>query len=158
MTTTPDPTDTTTNPDTGQPPGADAPTAPGGGEPEDKGTDGSEAAKYRRRLRDTEGERDTLTATVERLQRKLIEDEAGRVHKMVKPAALWAAGTTVADVTTDTGDIDPDKLAAAAAAATESLGLSVKPRTPRADPSQGGGRNTDNRASRGGWAEALRRN
>lgn len=142
--------DTSAVTDTGASPGSDDDGTGNGSEEQPS----REAARYRRQLRAAEAERDTLAATVERLQRRAIEDRAEQVHRMVRPAALWAAGTTVADVTTDTGDIDPDKLAAAVGVATESLGLTPKPRAPKPDPSQG---STTAARSPARWADALRR-
>lgn len=80
-----------------------------------------EAAKYRRRLRETEGERDTLRAQVEALQRAAVEQAAGK--HLRKPAGLWASGVTPAELVDDSGNVDPEKVEAAARAAADSLGL-----------------------------------
>lgn len=82
---------------------------------------GKEAAKYRRRLRETETERDTLRTQVEALQRAAVEQVAGK--HLHKPAGLWASGVTPAELVDDNGNVDPEKVQAAARAAAESLGL-----------------------------------
>lgn len=78
---TPDPTDPPAS-DPGVDPPADPPTPdpgvpngtadPNNPDPDDTGGN-SEAAKYRRRLRDTEAQRDTLATRVENYQRREIE-------------------------------------------------------------------------------------
>lgn len=98
------------------------------------GKGGRREAKYRRQLRDTEAERDTLRSTVETLQRA----EAERLSSLDKPAALWAAGTTLADVLDDDGTVDPEKVKAAADAAADALGAAPRSGTPRPDRTQGG--------------------
>lgn len=81
----------------------------------------AEAARYRRQLRDTEAERDTLRDRVESLQRT----EAERIarNQGVKASALWAAGATLPDLLDDGGNIDPDKVSEAVATAVDALGL-----------------------------------
>lgn len=81
---------------------------------------GSEAAKYRRRLRDTEKERDELAARVEAMQRQQVETLLSR--ERMTPKALWAV-TELADVLTDDGLVDPVKVKAAAQAARKELGI-----------------------------------
>src|SRR5690606_20161516 len=61
-----------------------------------------EAAKYRRRLREVEAERDRLAGQVEALQRGVIERLCSEKFKL-KPEALWAAGYTVADLVDEGG-------------------------------------------------------
>ena len=70
-----------------------------------------EAAKYRRKLRDTETERDQLAARVEALQRAEVERLAGTM--LADPADLWH-GTTLDQLLDDNGDIAVTKLNAAA--------------------------------------------
>lgn len=88
---------------------------PGGGTPS------REAAKYRRRLRDTETERDTLAETVTTLQRNEVERLAASA--IANPAALWAAGVELSDVLAEDGSVDAEKVTAAAKDAAERLGL-----------------------------------
>lgn len=80
-----------------------------------------DAAKYRRRLRETESERDTLAAQVEALQRAAIEAQAA--NEAIKPAALWASGVQLAELLTDNGTVDTEKVMAACTTARELLGL-----------------------------------
>lgn len=63
-----------------------------------------EAAKYRRKLRDTEAERDALATRLETMQRTEAERIAGEV--LAKGAALWIDGTTLADLLDEDGDLD----------------------------------------------------
>ena len=82
---------------------------------------GREAAKYRRRLRDAEAERDALKATVESLQRAEVDRLATGAD--LRPAALWASGPELADLLADDGTVDQVKVAAAISAARETLGI-----------------------------------
>ena len=102
----------------------------------DEGRTGAEAAKYRRRLRETEAERDALAARVEALQRAEVERVAA--DTLARPEALWAAGTDLAALLTEDGAVDPEAVAQAVTDARDRLGLAPAQRTPRADPSQGG--------------------
>jgi hypothetical protein len=105
MTTTPtttsmppeDPTETTE---------ADSPTPDGNGS-EPAETPNAEAARYRRRLREVERERDRLTGTLERYQRAQVEriaQEAG----MAVPGDLWAVGGDLAALVHDDGAVDAE--------------------------------------------------
>lgn len=67
-----------------------------------------EAARYRRRLRDTETERDTLASRVETLQRAEAERLAGQ--HLANGADLWLTGTQLADLLDDNGNLDPAKI------------------------------------------------
>lgn len=101
---------------------ADPPETTGG---DDGAQDGEptarEAARYRRRLREAEAERDALTSRLETMQK--AEAERIAAGTVTNPAALWAAGTTLADVLTDDGTVDPEKVRAATVTAAERLGL-----------------------------------
>lgn len=81
---------------------------------------GSEAAKYRRRLRDTEKERDELAARVEAIQRHQVETLLHR--ERMTPKALWAT-TELAELLTDDGLVDQVKLKTAVQAARKELGI-----------------------------------
>jgi len=77
-----------------------------------------EAAKYRRKLRDTEAERDQfaaerdhLAARMEAMQRAEVERLAGTM--LADPADLWH-GTSLDELLDDNGDIAVTKLNAAA--------------------------------------------
>ena len=91
-----------------------------------------EAANYRERLRSTEAERDLANGQVVALQRQIIDGQAEALG--IKPAALWASGTTLADLLSDDGSVDPDLVTEAATAARDTLGL------PRFSGSADGGR------------------
>ncbi|MGK2881305.1 MAG: hypothetical protein ACSLE6_11085 [Mycobacterium sp.] len=73
----------------------------------DKGGN-NEAAKYRRRLRDTEKQRDALLTRVEHLQRAEIERLVA--DKFRDPADLWRDGAQLAELLDDDGHIDPKKV------------------------------------------------
>ncbi|MDT5076773.1 MAG: hypothetical protein QOJ80_1410 [Mycobacterium sp.] len=77
-------------------------------------TTGNEAAKYRKRLRATEAERDTLVGRLESLQRSEIERLAA--GHLVDAADFWRDGATVADVLGEDGNVDPAKVTAVAGA------------------------------------------
>lgn len=99
-----------------------------------EGGGNSEAAKWRRRLRDAEAERDALTERLTGLQRAEAERLAG--EHIVKGAALWATGIDVADVLDEAGQVDPEKVAAFSAQARDSLGVEAPRRRPRPNPAQ----------------------
>lgn len=120
VSTTPEGDVTTETSDSGDATENDTPE----GEQDDLGTS-KEAAKYRRRLRDTEVERDALAAQVEALQRATIDAQAEAAK--IKPAALWASGAELADLITETGTVDTDKVADAITAARDTLGITVPP-------------------------------
>lgn len=89
--------------------GADSQPDPEPAEPEGGNT---EAARYRRRLRETESERDTLARRVETLQRAAVERAAA--EHLAQPGDLWALGTQLSDLLDgDTGDVDDGKVTAA---------------------------------------------
>ena len=94
----------------------------------------AEAAKYRRRLREAEAQRDTLTERLEGLQRAEVERLAG--EHLAKGAGIWTT-TALSDVLDDDGTVDPAKVTQAAQEARESVGLAPAHGTPRPDPSQG---------------------
>lgn len=80
-----------------------------------------QAAKYRRQLRDTEAERDTLQEQVTTLRRTIAEESLRGV--LAKPSALWLTGVEAADFYDDAGNLDTDALAAAAKDAAAENGL-----------------------------------
>lgn len=92
-------------------PGEDAATedSPPGDDPPDASTN-REAARYRRRLRDVEGERDALAGQLAALRRQVAEHHA---TGLARPSDLWLAGTDVSDLLDDQGAVDPAKVAAA---------------------------------------------
>lgn len=100
------------------------------------GKGNKEAARYRRRLRDAEAERDALKATVESLQRAEVDRLA--TDAGLRPAALWANGAEVGELLADDGTVDAARVAAAIAAARETLGIPNPP--PRGNVVKGEGR------------------
>lgn len=86
---------------------------------------GWEAAKYRRRLRDAEAERDQLAQRVESMQRAEVERLATAAD--LRPAALWASGLELADLLSDDGTVDAAKVSTAIGAAREQLGIPEPP-------------------------------
>ncbi|OBC12614.1 hypothetical protein A5784_32825 [Mycobacterium sp. 852013-50091_SCH5140682] len=87
------------------------------------GKGGREAAKYRRRLREAEAERDQLAERVTALQRAEVERLA--TADGLKPAALWSS-TELAGLLDDEGVVDAAKVAAAISGARDTLGI-LKP-------------------------------
>lgn len=76
---------------------------------------GKEAAKYRRRLRETETERDTLRSQVEAFHRADVARIAG--DKLARGAELLEISRTpLADLLDESGAVDPAKVAEAVAA------------------------------------------
>ena len=113
-------------------PPAERSAATGSAKPETE-TGSSEAAKWRRRLRDTEAERDALKGHAEAAQRTLINylaEKAGRIA----PDALWASGVTLEQLLDDAGDVDPARVEAAVEKAATRFRLT---RRMKPDPSQG---------------------
>jgi len=74
---------------------------------------GREAAKYRRRLRDTEAERDGLVARVQAMQR--LEVERLVSTDLATPADVWLTDTSMSDLLDDDGEVDPAKVTDAVA-------------------------------------------
>lgn len=82
---------------------------------------GREAAKYRRRLREAETERDQLAERIGSLQRAEVERLAA--VDGLRPAALWASGAELDDLLGDDGTVDAAKVSEAIGAAREQLGI-----------------------------------
>lgn len=83
--------------------------------PDDDGGDSKlrrESARYRRQLRDTEGERDALRGRVEAMQRTDIERIAGK--DLAVASDLWLA-TSLPDLLDDEGNVDQTKVSEATA-------------------------------------------
>ncbi len=78
-----------------------------------------EAAKWRRRLRDTESERDKLAETVTTLQRQQVESMLGG---RVRPAALWAV-SELSEMLNESGSPTPELVEAAIEKAKLTLGI-----------------------------------
>lgn len=114
----------------------------------------NEAARYRRRLREVEAERNALTERLGATQRGQVDrlvEQAG-----IRPAALWASGARLDALLAEDGAVDAAKVTEAITAAVEQLGIqrpSGQSRKPKenlrggSDPKYGAGP---------GWAELLR--
>ncbi len=113
---------------------------------------GAEAARYRRRLRDTETERDGLVERLAGYQRREVERIAGEA--LARPGDVWLDGADVGAVLDDEGQVDANKVAEVAASVLDGRpGLAkVVVRRPRPDHAQGAP------ASRGGasWGDVLK--
>ncbi len=143
-----DPEDTT--PDSTPPDKAALDTTPPSG-PGDK--TGSEAARYRVKLRETETERDALAARLTTLQRR--EAESAVADLLAQPADLWDLGNaTAAQFFTDTDELDRDGLRAAATELLKLRPLLAKPLDP--EPKQWGQHSSAIGPSGGvSWGEVI---
>jgi hypothetical protein len=100
-------------------PGADgADAADEGGQPDHPSR---REARYRTQLRAAEAEREELRSQVESLQRAQVD--AAIAGYGIKPKAVWAAGTALADLLGDNGLPDPAKVKAAVTAARFEFGI-----------------------------------
>lgn len=99
-------------------------------------TAGQEAAKYRRKLRHVEAERDTLASRLQAAHRREVERLASST--VTRPEALWAAGVEVDDLLDAEGNVDEEKVTDAVTDVADRLGLAEPNRTPLPDSSQGG--------------------
>ena len=80
----------------------------------------AEAAKWRRKLRDTQSELKAVTAQLDAVQRQ--QAEALIAASGVKPQAVWAV-TELAGVLDDDGSVSAEKVSEAVAAAREKFGI-----------------------------------
>lgn len=116
-------------------------------EPHEKG---SEAGKYRVRLREAEAERDKLKASLESVRRQMVEERARK--DLAKPAVLWALGVTVDSLLTDDGRIDMKKLDQVVKDAIRDYGLASGPEPLKPNSAQGQVGSPRSHA----WADAMR--
>ena len=84
--------------------------APEGEEAQPEGKAGREAARYRTRLRETEAERDALAGNVDALRRQIVEGLVTDKGRLGNPATLWETGTTLEELLTPDGLVDPEKV------------------------------------------------
>ena len=80
-----------------------------------------EAARYRRQLRAAESERDGLAEQVANLQRAAVESKVKESH--IAAQGFWASGVQLEDLLDEDGNVDGDKVEAAADTAIKELGL-----------------------------------
>lgn len=108
-----------------------------------------EAAKYRVQLRETQAERDALTAQLDTARRQMIDQ--ANTDKFIDPADYWRHGGEV--TLTDDGTLDVEAMSEAAAAIIAERSHLAKPRPPRPDLSQGGRGETSGQAM--SWSDVL---
>lgn len=112
-----------------------------------------EAANYRRRLRDTEAERD---AANELAQRRLHAMIGAAVQAAGIPAKAWEASAhDTADLLDEDGLPDPAKLADALAATATDFGLNRAPQRMDPNPQQGSSNGGGPPAAKS-WGSALK--
>jgi hypothetical protein len=133
--------------DPAQPDAPEPDTEPTTTEPEGSG----EAAKWRRRLRDTETERDGLATRLSALQRAEAQRLAGA--DLADGKDLWLAGVDLPDLLDDAGNVDPAKVADTTAAVLVDRPHWAAQRPVTADPDQG---RTGGTASAPSFAAFLR--
>ena len=109
----------------------------------------AEAARWRRRLRDTEAELKAVTAQLDAVQRQQVE--AALSEFAVKPDALWSVAT-LPDLLAEDGSVSADKLAQAIDTARERFGI-PKQSVGSHVPGIGNQPNTVPRVNR--WREAF---
>lgn len=102
--TAPETTDDPNNPQTEAQPAQEG----GSDDPADASTQSREAARYRRRLRATEAERDQLSERVKVLQRAEVERRAA--GRLATPGDLWLTDAELADMLDDDGVVDGEKV------------------------------------------------
>ena len=94
-------------------PGSEGP-AEGSEDDRERGEDGRllsrEAASYRRQLRDTQAERDSLSEQLQRVQRAEIERLAGAA-RLAQPSDLWTFGGDLSALCREDGLIDAEAVA-----------------------------------------------
>lgn len=112
-----------------------------------------EAATYRRRLRDTEAERDAANGLAERRLNAMI---AVAVQAAGIPAKAWEASAhDTADLLDEDGLPDPAKLADAIAATATDFSLNRPPERMAPNPQQGSSNGGGTPAAKS-WGDALK--
>ena len=81
----------------------------------------AEAAKYRHRAKEAEAERDALRDRLTNLQRAAVESKVKESH--IAAQGFWASGVQLEDLLDEDGNVDGDKVEAAADTAIKELGL-----------------------------------
>ena len=97
---------------------------------------GRDAAKYRRQLRETESERDSLAGNVDSLRRQIVSSNMPK-HSQLNVDALWATGRTPAEMFTPDGAFDAEKLTAAMQELHGRFGIRMGPPLPEPIPRSG---------------------
>lgn len=131
-------------------------------------TRSGEAAKWRRRLRDTEAERDDLASRLDTMQRREVarlattpgRDQDGHpVPTLYDASDVFADDADLADLLDDDGALDEQRIRAAIEASTEGrthVRSDLAPRPPKASPAQGSSANPAGRQQPGAaWQRLL---
>ncbi|OBA87128.1 hypothetical protein A5642_20550 [Mycolicibacterium mucogenicum] len=132
---------------------AEPPEVDSGIEGPDDGNGNREAAKYRRKLRETEAERDTLVQRLESMQRAEAERLAG--EHLAKGVALWLGDTALADLLNGDGNVDPDKVAHRASQVRDEFGLYPPNRKQNVVPREGENPQAGRRSTRDQMINAV---
>lgn len=125
----------------------------------DRAAANKEAAKYRTRLREVEGERDQLTERLATLQRG--QAEALAREYLADPADLWRDGVELNALLDDDGNLDPGKVAEVAQATVAAHRHWAAQRPPKRNPAGSGGglksgaTGTDNYRQAPSWHKVL---
>lgn len=131
-----------------------APHQPAGDQDEDAGSRGNrEAAKYRRQLRDTEAERDTLRTQLDAARWQLLEPTGKAGH--ISTDVMRKLGHTVDEFVRDDGNVDHDAYRATARALAEDLGVAIP--TGTYVPTEGAGKRNLPPNARQSFVNALAR-
>ena len=125
--------------------------APEGEEAQPEGKAGKEASRYRRRLRETEAERDALAGNVDALRRQIVEGLVTDKGRLGNPATLWETGTTLEELLTEDGTVDHQKVLDKCEDVAQRLRIARAPKGPYV-PSEG--RTTNPRGSQS-WESAF---
>lgn len=91
------------------------------GQPQTPESPNAEAAKYRHRAKEAEAERDALRDRLTNLQRAAVESKVKESH--IAAQGFWASGVQLEDLLDEDGNVDGDKVKAAADTAIKELGL-----------------------------------
>lgn len=86
-----------------------------------------EAAKYRRRLRESEARMEELAGQIEALQRQTVEKLATSAGRLHTAEPLWAGGAQLGDLLADDGTVDHDKVIAACDEVANRLSITRRP-------------------------------
>lgn len=114
------------------------------------GKSGGREARYRKQVQKVKAERDALSATVERLQRRQAEQVI--TARGLKPAAVFAVAE-LKDLIADDGTLDESKLDAAVQTARDRLGI---PRpTVQRQTGMRSGASGHPQPKRDGWSSAF---
>ena len=125
-------------------------------ETEDEGGKANrEAAKYRTRLRETEAQRDTLTARIEAFQKADALRHAGT--QLADPEDLFTVGQVkLADLLDDDGNVVPELVETALMGILETRPGLGKAATPRGPSAAGAGNRASYAGSGTSWGSVLR--